>query len=161
MKHHKKRKIDQGLQVFIENHDRRRRNLDSLAPKRSRVGDACLDLFVAQDTTIEPGIHLPPTDVPTGIRIKLPRGTKGEIKSRSGTYLNYPTLLLRSAPIDENYTGPLNPRFINLGTEPVTVRRGERLAQLEIVRYVMPKVYVVKKLPKTNRGDKRYGSSGR
>ena len=160
MKRHKKNRLNQVLQVFIEGTKRQRKLRDALVPRISRVGDACFDLYVAQDTVIPPGLFTP-TDVPSGIRVKLPRGTDGEIKSRSGTYSNYPTLLIRSSPIDENYIGPLSPRFINLGTEPVTVKRGERLAQLKIYKTVLPKIRVVEKLPKTNRGSRRYGSSGR
>ncbi len=160
MKRRKKNRLDKGLQVLIEGFHEYKRPSYALVPRLGRHGDAGFDLFVAKDTVIPPGL-IPPTDVPSGIKIKLPRGTFAIIYSRSSAYNNYPMLRLCSAPIDENYTGPLNPRFQNLGTEPVTVRHGERIAQFVIQPYRTPQVYIVDKLPKTNRGDKRYGSSGK
>src|SRR3989338_9451937 len=132
-----------------------------IVPRVNRPGDAGYDLYVEKDIIIPPGVNLPPTDIPSGISIKLPINTVGEIWPRSSTYINYPALRICSAPIDSNYTGPLNPRFQNLGQENITVRRGERLAQLVIKPVRTPKVSVRKTLPKTNRGSRRYGSSGR
>lgn len=159
MPRRKKNRLNSGLQVFIEGLEETA--LYALVPRPHRQGDVGFDLFVSEDTTIPPGVHHPPTDVPSGVQIKLPQGTFCHIDPRSSTYINYPTLRLCSAPIDENYTGPLNPRFQNMGTEPITIRRGERVAQFVIMPYCSPTVYVVEKLPKTNRGSKRYGSSGK
>ncbi len=157
----KKRKnnLKNGLQVFIKDLDGKARH--GLILRQSKPGDAGFDLFVSEDTTIPPSVHLPPTDVPSGVHIKLPDNTFGLIYSRSSTYIHYPTLRICSAPIDPNYTGPLNPRFQNIGTKPVTIKRGERVAQLVITPVRVPKVFIVEKLPKTNRGSKRYGSSGK
>lgn len=161
MKRNKNTRLNAGLQVLIQGTKRQRKFRDFLVPQIKQKGDAGFDLFVTKNTVIPPGVHLAPTDIPSGICIKLPKNTVGEIWPRSSTYINYPMLRICSAPIDENYTGPLNPRFQNMGTEPVVVQRGERLAQLVIKPVRVPKVYIVEKLPKTNRGSKRYGSSGK
>ena len=134
---------------------------DLPVPRVHHKGDVGFDLFVARDTIIPPGTHLPPTDIPTGISIKVPRKTWATIVSRSSAHLLYPTLRLCSAPIDEGYTGPLAVRVQNTGKKAVVVKRGMRLAQLVIFPAVVPKVIVVNKLPKTARGSARYGSTGK
>lgn len=130
-----------------------------LAP--AKEGDVGYDLYTSADTFIRPGAALPPTDVPTGLRIKLSAGTWGMILPRSGTHCKFPTLQLCSAPIDSGYTGPLCPRFRNLGKETVLVKRGERLTQLVLFGAIVPKAVSVSALPKTLRGSGRYGSTGR
>ncbi len=130
-------------------------------PKPKKPGDVGFDLTATADTVVPPGAAIPPTDIPTGLRIKLPKGTFAEIKPRSGAYINFPSLFICSAPIDGGYTGPLTPRFKNLGAEPVIVRRGERIAQLVIFGAKVPEVEEISELPKTERGESRYGSTGR
>lgn len=127
----------------------------------AKKGDVGFDLYTSADTVIPPGGELPPVDVPTGIRVKLPLGTWAMILPRSGTYIKFPNLLLCSAPIDNGYTGPLTPRFKNIGVEEVLVKRGTRLAQLVIFSAIIPKVIIVSELPETARGEAKYGSTGK
>ena len=126
----------------------------------SKPGDAGFNLVCVRRTVIPPGA-IAPTDLPTGIRVKLPEGFFARIEPRSSFYARYPTLLLCSAPIDNGYTGPLDPRFRNLGPDPVTVPAGEALVQLVLYPLVVPRVVEVGELPDTARGDGRYGSTGK
>ena len=144
------------LQICVDKDAR-----DLPIPRVHYAGDVGFDLHVASDTMILPGTHLPPTDVPTGIRIKVPKNTWATIIPRSSTYLQYPMLRLNSAPIDGGYTGNLTVRVQNIGKKAVMVRRGDRLAQLVLFPAVVPKVIVVRKLPKTERGSAKYGSTGK
>jgi dUTP pyrophosphatase len=149
------RKQSRDLLVLIAEDAR-----DLPAPRVQLAGDVGFDLYVARETVIAPGAHLPPTDVYTGLRLKLPTGTWGLIMPRSSTHSKFPTLQLCSAPIDTGFSGPFGPRFRNVGTEPVVIPRGFRLAQLVILPAVVPRVRVVKALPATIRGSKKYGSTG-
>jgi len=126
-----------------------------------KAGDVGFDLYVARETVIPPGATLPPTDLYCGVRAKLPEGTWGLLMFRSGTHSKYPSLRLCQAPIDAGYTGPLDPRVRNVGSEPVRVPRGERLVQLVIVPAVVPRTIVVEELPETERGQTGFGSTGR
>jgi len=126
-----------------------------------KEGDVGFDLIVVEDTVIEPGIHLPPTELDVDMRIKLPRGVFALISSRSGTFSRFPTLLLCVAPIDNGYTGPIGPRFKNLGTEPVLVPKGAALAQLVLYAAIVPEVVEVDALEQTERGEERFGSTGK
>jgi len=130
-------------------------------PYPKKKGDVGFDLTSTEDVVIPPGIGMPPTEIPTGIRVRLPKGVFAVIFPRSSTYSNFPTLVICSAPIDNGYIGPLNPRFRNLGLEPVTIKKGDRIAQLVIFSAVVPKIVEVKSLQETDRGESRYGSTGR
>ncbi len=44
-------------------------------PHPQKIGDVGFDLTATEDVAIPPGIGLPPTEIPTGVRIKLPKGT--------------------------------------------------------------------------------------
>ena len=126
------------LQICVDKDAR-----DLPIPSVHYPGDVGFDLFVASDTTIPPGPHLPPTDVPTGIRIKAPEGTWATITPRSSTYLRYPMLRFNSAPIDCGYTGNLAARVQNIGKKPVTVRRGDPIAPLGVLPPLVAKVLSV------------------
>ncbi len=127
----------------------------------AKADDVGFDVYTSADTVIPPGAHLPPTEVPLGIRIKLPEQTWAMFFPRSGTYNHFPSLLLCQAPIDNGYTGALTLRFKNISAELVLVRRGTRLAQLVVFPMIVPKVVVVSKLPETARGGAKYGSTGK
>lgn len=126
----------------------------------SKPGDAGFNLVCVETTVIPPGL-IAPTDVPTGIRVKLPAGMFARITERSSFYIRYPTLVLCAAPIDNGYTGPLDPRFRNLGPDPVTISAGESLVQLVLYPLIVPPVVEVDELPETARGAGRYGSTGK
>ncbi len=126
----------------------------------SKPGDAGFNLVCVVDTVIPPGL-IPPTDVPTGLRVKLPNGCFGRIEARSSFYQRQPMLELCSSPIDSGYTGPLGPRFRNRGTEPVTILAGESLTQLVLYPLIVPAVVEVDDLPETVRGADCYGSTGK
>ncbi len=126
----------------------------------SKPGDAGFNLVCVKKTIIPPGL-IAPTDVPTGIRVKLPPGFHAEIKARSSMHGLFPSLVLCSAPIDNGYTGPLGPRFRNLGPEPVVIPAGASLAQLVLYPLIVPEVVEVEALPETARGETRYGSTGK
>jgi dUTP pyrophosphatase len=127
-------------------------------PKRD--GDVGYDLVCTELAVIPPGAHLPPTEIQVGTCIKLPPSTFAMIVSRSSTFERYPELLLCAAPIDNGYTGPIGPRFKNLGRNAVTILPGERLAQLVIYGALVPRAKEVESLPNTERGAKRFGSTG-
>ncbi|WKZ28587.1 MAG: dUTP diphosphatase [Patescibacteria group bacterium] len=126
----------------------------------SKDGDAGYNLYCIEETVIPPGLR-PPVDLPTGIRVKLPKGCFARIEPRSSLYLRYPTLELCSAPIDNGYTGPLDPRFRNRGRRKVVVPAGESLVQLVLYRLIVPETSDVDALPETARGADRYGSTGK
>ncbi|MDQ0316177.1 dUTP diphosphatase [Amorphus orientalis] len=101
------------------------------------------------------------TQVPTGLRIALPVGTEGQVRPRSGLAARH-GLTVVNAPgtIDADYRGEVGVLLINLGSEPVTIRRGDRIAQLVVAPVVKVSVEAADALPDTVRGEGGFGSTG-
>jgi dUTP pyrophosphatase len=120
--------------------------------------DAGMDLRAVEDATLEPGV---PRLVPTGLTIELPPGFEGQVRPRSGLALKH-AITMPNAPgtIDPGYRGELRVILLNLGTEPYTVRVGDRIAQLIVARYEQVE-WLEGELADSVRGPGGFGSSGR
>jgi len=71
--------------------------------------------------------------VGTGIAIALPGGYEGQVRPRSGLAVRHGlTVLNAPGTIDSDYRGEVQVLLVNLGHEVVTVRRGDRIAQLVV-----------------------------
>ncbi len=147
------------MQISIE---REPSALDLPLPAYATHGSAGLDLRAALETDL---ILLPGERalVSTGIRIALPEDCEAQVRPRSGLALKHGLTLLNSpGTIDSDYRNTVGVILINLGQEPVTLRRGDRIAQLVVAPVL--KVYweevSAKSLPQTKRGEGGFGSSG-
>lgn len=101
--------------------------------------------------------------VPTGWAVAIPEGMAGLIVPRSGNALKM-GLTVANAPglIDAGYRGEVKVILINLGESPVTIARGDRIAQLVIVPVALVAAMEVDDLPgATPRGEGGFGSTGR
>src|SRR5262249_36051696 len=68
--------------------------------------------------------------IPTGLAVEIPVGFEAQIRPRSGLALRHGITLLNSpGTIDADYRGEIMVLIVNLGDQPFTVRRGERIAQ--------------------------------
>jgi dUTP pyrophosphatase len=101
-------------------------------PAYATPGAAGLDLLAALPE--ERPLTLRPLEralVPTGLRLALPEGFEAQVRPRSGLALRHGlTVLNTPGTIDSDYRGEVAVLLVNLGSEPVTIRRGERIAQL-------------------------------
>ena len=70
------------------------------------------------------------------------------------------TLPNSPATIDSDYRGELMVGLINLGSTPVSVTRGMRIAQLVFQRVEAVELREVAELPASERGDGGFGSTG-
>lgn len=130
-------------------------------PHYATPGSAGLDLLAAIDTEIAlaPGARMA---VATGIAIELPLGVEAQVRPRSGLALNHGITCLNSpGTIDSDYRGPVGILLINLGQEPVTIRHGERIAQLVVAPAVQAGFAAADRLGDTGRGTGGFGSTGR
>jgi dUTP pyrophosphatase len=136
------------------------RRLDSAAalPAYAREGDAGLDLHTLADVTLPPSQRVL---VGTGLAIAIPAGYAGLVLPRSGLALTHGVTVL-NAPglVDAGYRGELKVLLINHGDQPVTLRRGERVAQLVIQRIEHAELVEVVELPPSARGAGGFGSTG-
>lgn len=132
---------------------------DLPVPAWQTAGAAGLDLAagVREALTLAPGaIAL----VPTGWAAAIPEGYEGQIRPRSGLALKKGlTLVNTPGTIDCDYRGEIQLPLINLGPEPVTIQRGDRVAQLVINKIERPTLVVVEELSETVRGSGGFGST--
>jgi dUTP pyrophosphatase len=99
---------------------------------------------------------------PTGLTIALPAGYEAQVRPRSGLALKHGiTCLNTPGTIDADYRGEVSVILINLGQEPFTIKRGERIAQMVIAPVTQGAWDVVEVLGETARGAGGFGSTGR
>lgn len=115
---------------------------------------ACLD----GPRTIVPGERVA---IPTGLAIAVPEGCEAQVRPRSGLALKQ-GLGMVNAPgtIDADYRGEIRVILINLGQEPIVLRRGDRIAQLVVQRLPAVTFEEADELPTTERGDGGFGHTG-
>lgn len=129
-------------------------------PSYARSGDAGLDLFAAEDVTLRPDDR---AEVRTGIAVAIPEGYAGFVQARSGRAARE-GLAVVNAPglIDSGYRGEIKIIAINLDrATPITIRRGDRVAQLVILKVERAELEPVDTLPPSERGEGGHGSTGR
>jgi dUTP pyrophosphatase len=130
-------------------------------PAYATPGSAGVDLAAALEAplVLAPGAR---AAVPTGIALALPEGYEGQIRPRSGLALRHGIAVLNSpGTIDADYRGELRVILANLGDAPVTITRGERIAQLVVAPVVRVALAPVATLPESRRGAGGFGSTGR
>ncbi len=99
--------------------------------------------------------------VPTGFAIAVPEGFEAQVRPRSGlAFAHGVTCLNAPGTIDADYRGPVHVLLVNLGSEPVTVRRGDRIAQLVVAPVARASFDIVESLDETGRGVGGFGSTG-
>ncbi|MDA8443018.1 MAG: dUTP diphosphatase [Peptococcaceae bacterium] len=133
---------------------------DMPLPSYMTEGSAGLDLLAAVQTDLEvkPGSRVL---VPTGLSMAIPCGYEAQVRPRSGLALKHGiTCLNTPGTIDADYRGELKVILINLGTEPYTITRGERIAQLVFNKIAIARLKPVDTLAATNRGTGGFGSTG-
>src|SRR5216684_3956857 len=89
--------------------------------------------------------------VPTGVAVAIPEGYEGQVRMRSGL-AHDKGLALLNAPgtIDNDYRGEIRLILANLGSEPVTLERGERIAQLVFAPVARARFEKVAEMPSSH-----------
>lgn len=131
-------------------------------PERQTPDAAGLDLIAATPADA-PVLLLPGAfaKIPTGLQLALPAGYEGQVRPRSGLAAKHGVTVLNSpGTIDADYRGEVSVLLINLGTAPVQISRGERIAQLVIAPVSSARLVEVKILDATTRGSGGFGSTG-
>ena len=128
-------------------------------PEYAHPGDAGADLVTTVDAVLAPGER---TLLPTGIAIALPDGYAAFVHPRSGLAVRHGVALVNSpGTVDAGYRGEIRVSVVNLDPrEPVTFRRGDRIAQLVIQEVARARFHEVSSLPGSARGDGGFGSTG-
>jgi len=135
-------------------------NQDLPLPSYQSDGSSGLDLraAVVKDVALQPGeIRL----IRTGLSISIPKGYEAQIRPRSGLALRYGLGVVNSpGTIDADYRGEIGVIAINWGKKPLTIKRGDRIAQIVINKIYRATVEEVDDLDPTKRGEGGFGHSG-
>ena len=122
-----------------------------------RDGDSGADLHVTHDVTVAPGQR---ARVQFGVAFQIEEGWGGFVLPRSG--LASRGWVAHTGVIDNSYRGEVCATLENLTVgETWTVKRGDRVAQLVIMRVPRVTFDVVHELTASVRGGNGFGSSGR
>lgn len=141
------------IKVFIEQVDK-----ELPVPKQAKEGDACVDLYSAENAVILPGER---KLLSTGIKLALPLGYEAQIRPRSGLALkNGVTVLNSPGTIDSGYRGLIGVIIINHSKENFSVSKGDRICQMAIRKVEDPLFEIVSSLPSSERGEGGFGSTG-
>lgn len=130
------------------------------APSYAQYGDAGADLTSVEGVQIAPGHR---ALVGTGLAVAIPNGFVGLIWPRSGLAARHGIDVLAGV-IDSGYRGEVKVALLNTGTEPFTIRPGDRVAQLliqPVVEATFTQVARLDDLPAAPRGSAGFGSTGR
>jgi dUTP pyrophosphatase len=126
-------------------------------PSPATPGSAGCDLCAAVESelVLAPGGRML---VPTGFAIALPEGYEAQVRPRSGLALRH-GIVVPNAPgtIDADYRGELKVILMNAGSEPFTLRRGDRIAQLVVAPVLRATFDEVPELDETDRGEGGFG----
>merc|ERR1719378_1469507 len=122
----------------------------AVLPTRGSAGAAGYDLSAAHPVTVPP------------LAMAIPEGCYGRIAPRSSMAWKKHTDC-GAGVVDKDYRGPVGVVLFNLGSEPVEIQRGDRVAQLVLERIATPAVVEVadaEGLDATARGAGGFGSTG-
>ena len=128
-------------------------------PTYAYEGDAGLDLRANEDVTLQPFER---RLIATGLAVAIPEGYAGFVQPRSGMALKRgPSMANPPGLIDAHYRGELKVVAVNLdANEPIHIERGERIAQLVIIKVEEAVPVVTGNLEESSRGSAGLGSSG-
>jgi len=127
-------------------------------PAYATEGAAGMDVVAAEDATLAPGER---AAIATGFAIAIPPGFEVQVRPRSGLALkNGVTCLNTPGTIDSDYRGEVKVILVNLGSEPFSIARGDRIAQLVPAPVQRATLREVDSLDDTARGAGGFGSTG-
>ncbi len=99
--------------------------------------------------------------IPTGFAIELPKGYEAQVRPRSGLAAKHGVGILNSpGTIDSDYRGEIKVVLTNFGERDFIIRRGDRIAQMVVAKYVRARLKEVKQLKPSGRGRGGFGHSG-
>lgn len=130
---------------------------DAVLPTYAHPGDVGLDLYAVETQTIQPGER---RLFNLGFALELPTGYGAFVKDKSSLSCNYGLHALGGV-FDAGYRGEYNVMLINLGSEPYTVEKGHKIAQLVIMPVVVVQLEEAETLSPSARGTGGFGSTGK
>ena len=127
-------------------------------PTYAHPGDAGMDVRSIETLTLPPGGR---ALVHTGLAFQLPPDAEAQVRPRSGLALKHGVTVLNApGTIDAGYRGEVGVILVNLGTEPFTVEKGMKIAQVVVAPVTQAEIVEVSELDSSDRGAGGFGSTG-
>jgi dUTP pyrophosphatase len=145
------------MEIYIK---RIRKDHPVPVPQYMTAGASGMDLFASlkEEITLDPGER---KLIPTGIAVAIPKGFEGQVRPRSGLAIQKGVGIVNGpGTIDSDYRGEIGVLLINFGKEPLTIRDGERIAQMVISQVFRATLIEVDDLPVTQRQGGGFGHTG-
>ena len=148
---------------FIKTHP------DAILPTKGHDDDNCFDLYAVEDVLIpetrtslySAQVTVGNAIVPVGLSVgDITPGFGITIKGRSGLGFKF-GLTPHQGEIDNGYRGDIGVKLYNLSGKPYTVKKGERVAQFKIEKVYDTTLEFVSDATSSNRGDGKFGSTGK
>lgn len=128
-------------------------------PEYKTRGASGMDLKSTVDLEIKPFERVL---VPTGLYIELPWNFEVQIRTRSGKALDEGLIVLNSpGTVDEDYRGEIGVILMNVSRKPVTIKKGDCIAQAVLTKISKIRFIETDKLSDTQRGEGGFGSTDR
>lgn len=130
---------------------------EAVLPGYAHSGDVGMDLFSLEDYKLKPGerrvFYL-------GFALDFPEGFAAIVKDKSSLPKNG-GIHTMAGVYDAGYRGEYNVNLINLGGEPYKVSKGDKVAQLVFFPVAFAELEETNELSKSDRGEGRFGSTGK
>ena len=129
-------------------------------PAYQTAGSSGMDLRAAVEESVDIGSGEGAV-IPTGLKMEIPLGYEGQVRTRSGLAASHGLAVLNSpGTIDADYRGEVQVILINMGSDTVTIDRGDRIAQLVVAPVTRVVVDEIDEVDETSRGEGGLGSTG-
>ena len=129
---------------------------DAREPSIGTEHSAGFDLYSIENKVIQSHETYP---VQTGIAVQVPQGKVLHIWDRSG--MGMKGLSIHGGVIDSDYRGEIKAILQNHTTQPVEIKKGDRICQGVIIDYYKPEFTEVEDLSDSERGENWNSSTGR
>ncbi|MBB4038697.1 dUTP pyrophosphatase [Microvirga flocculans] len=131
-------------------------------PRYETAGAAGMDLMAANPADEPVVLHpMQRVLVPTGLVFQLEPGYEAQVRPRSGLAFKHGVTVLNApGTIDADYRGEVQVLLVNLGSEPVAITRGMRIAQMVIAPVTTVEPVEVETVDATDRAAGGFGSTG-
>ena len=131
---------------------------DIPTPSYAHKGDAGVDLYAAEDTTLEP---MERKLIPTGLRFEIPYGYEGQVRPKSGLAINHGISHANAVgTIDSSYRGEIKVPLINLSDKAYKIERGKKIGQIIFAKVEEAVFEESEQLTETTRNQNGFGSTG-
>lgn len=134
---------------------------DAIIPTYATEGSACFDLHAIDDGHVDDISH--PMDIlGTGLAFEIPKGYQMLVFSRSGHGFNHEVRLANCVGvIDSDYRGEVKVKLTADSEGCLTIRKGDRIAQAQLIPVHRVTFEEVSELTETERGNGGFGSTGK